>query len=134
LIVAGALLLAALVGRAADAPPGGNAKMPREPERPAAPDEAKPVPTVTIIRKEYQDLLDRLARFEAPARAEPPSTCKLSGRVAGDLAHLRAEFDFQTGPGRSRVALGCAQAYPTEAKIDNHPPILRWGADGLSVL
>ena len=32
------------------------------------------------------------------------------------------------------MALGCAQAYPTDAKIDDHPPILRWGADGLSVL
>jgi hypothetical protein len=134
LAVAGAVLLAALIVRAEDTPPGGDAKMPREPERPAVPDEAKPTPSVTITKKEYQDLLDRLARLEGPARAEPPSTCKVSGRVAGDLAHLRAEFDFQTGPGRARVALGCAQAYPTEAKIDNHPPILRWGADGLSAL
>jgi hypothetical protein len=133
LALACAVLLAALIGRAADAPPGGDARMPRESDRPAA-DEPKPVPTVTIPKKVYDDLLDRLARLEAPGRAEPPSTCKLSGRVAGDLAHLRAEFDFQTGPGRTRIALGCPQAYPTEAKIDNHPPILRWGADGLSVI
>jgi hypothetical protein len=131
LAVAGAVLLAALTVRAGDAPPGGDAKMPREAERP---DEAKPVPTVTIPKKEYDDLRERLSRLEAAARAEPPSTCKLSGRVAGDLAHLRAEYDFRTDAGRARVALGCPQAYPTEAKIDNHPPTLRWGADGLSVL
>jgi hypothetical protein len=131
LVVAGALLLAALIGRAGEAPPGGDAKMPRESDRP---DEGKPLPTVTIPKKEYDDLRERLSRLEAPARAEPPSTCKLSGRVAGDVAHLRAEYDFRTDAGRARIALGCPQAYPTEAKIDNHPPTLRWGADGLSAL
>ena len=105
----------------------------REPERTSPADEPKPVPTVTLTEKAYQDLLDEIARLEGPP-AEPPSTCKLSGRVAGDLAHLHAEFDFQTGSRRARVALGCAQAYPTKAEIDGHPPILRWGADGLSVL
>ncbi len=135
LALAVALLLAAVFVRAEDAPPSGAGKMPREPDRTLTPDEPNAVPTVTLTKKDYQDLLDRLARFESPSRAEPPSICKLSGRVVGDLAHLHVEFDFQqTDARRTRVALGCAQAYPTDAKIDNHPPILRWGADGLSVL
>jgi len=134
LAFAGAVLLAALVGHAADAPPGTEAKMPREPDRPTAADEPKGAPTVILTQKEYQELL-RLARAEGAIRPEPPSSCKVTGRVAGDLARLRVEFEFRTGQRRTRVALGCAQGFPTEAKIDGHPPVLRWGGtDGLSVL
>ncbi len=131
LVLAGALLFAAVLGRAADAPPGGDAKMPREPERAAAPDEAKP--TVTLTQKEYQDLLARIASLEGAPRAEAPSACKVTGHVSGDLAQLTVEFEFRTGPRRTRVALGCTQGYPTEARIDGHPPLLKWGADGWSV-
>lgn len=130
--LAGAVLLAVVAGRGADLPGGDDAKMPREPEKAAAPDESKPG-TVILTQKEYQDLLDRIARPEGPAKAEPPSTCKVTGRAAGDLAHLRVEFGFRTLQRNARVALACTQAYPSDAKIDGHPPQLKWGADGLSV-
>ncbi len=135
LALAGAVLLAALMGQAAEAPPSSEPKMPREPDRPAPVEEPRPAPTVLLTQKEYQDLLDRIARLEGATRPETPSSCKIVGRVAGDLARLHVEFEFRTTGRRTNVALGCAQAFPTEAKIDGHPPILRWrGAGGLSVL
>jgi hypothetical protein len=128
--VAGAVLLVALIGRAAEGPSAGD-KMPREPEKAGA-DQSKPAAgTVTLTQKEYQDLLDRVARLEG--RAEPPSSCKLTARVAGDLVRLHAEFGFRTAQRRSRVALGCPQGFPTDAKLDGHFPVLKWGADGWSV-
>jgi hypothetical protein len=128
--LAGVLLFAALVGRAEDAPRGGDSKMPREPDK-AATEDTKP--TVTLTQKEYQELLDKIARLEGSAKAEAPSTCKISGQVNGDLAQLTVEFEFRTGTRRTRVALGCNQGYPTEARIDGHPPHLRWGPEGHSV-
>ncbi|HKI33097.1 MAG TPA: hypothetical protein VKA46_14695, partial [Gemmataceae bacterium] len=128
---AGALLLAALIGRAADAPPGGDGKMPREPEKPTAPDEVKP--TVTLSAKEYQNLLDKIARLEGPAKAEPPSSCEISGSVAGDIAHLKIQFRFHTTQRKARVSLACREGYATKAEIDGHSPQLSWGADGHSV-
>jgi hypothetical protein len=129
LLYAAPLLLVALIGRAADAPPAGDGKMPREPEPPVAPEEK----TVTLPLKEYQDLLNR-ARGDVPAKPEAPSTCRVTGHVAGDLAQLVVEFEFHTDGRRTRVVLASGQAYPTEAKIDGRAPLLRWGTDGLSVL
>jgi hypothetical protein len=128
LALAGVVLLAALIGRAGGIPPPGDARMPREPDK--TPDEPKaPAGTVTLTLKEYQDLLDKAA----PSRSEPPSSCKVTGRVAGDVVRLHVEFGFRTFPRRARVSLGCPQGYPTDAKIDGHFPVLRWGADGWSV-
>jgi hypothetical protein len=131
---AAVVLLAALIGRAAEGPKSGDAKMPREPEKVApVADESKPAPgTITLTLKEYQDLLDRVARLDGSARAEPPSSCKITGRLAGDVARLHVEFGFRTVQPRARVALGCPQGYPTDAKIDGHFPVLKWGADGWS--
>jgi hypothetical protein len=124
------LLLGAVGGRAGEGPSPADTKMPREPEKPA---EAKPVPTVTITEKEYQELRDKAARQEDPKVAEPPSTCKITGQVAGNVAHLTLQFDFHTGERRTRIAL-CGLTYPTEAKIDGHPALLQWGASGLSIV
>jgi hypothetical protein len=131
LVFAGAVLLAALVGQAGEGPAESTAKMPREPEKAAPSDESRPG-TVTLTQKEYQDLIDRLARLEGSTRPEPPSSCKLSARVVGDVVRLHAEYGFRTGPRRTRVALGCPQGYPTEARIDGHFPVLRWGTEGFT--
>jgi hypothetical protein len=131
LVFAGAVLFAALIGQAGEGPADSTAKMPREPEKAAASDESRPG-TVTLTQKEYQDLLDRLARLEGSTRPEPPSSCKLSARVVGDVVRLHVEYGFRTGTRRTRVALGCPQAYPTEARIDGHFPVLRWGTDGFA--
>jgi hypothetical protein len=130
LLFGGAVLVAVLAGRAAEWPADGDAKMPREPDKPGA-DEARPG-TVTLTQREYQELLDRIARLEGSPRAEPPSSCKVAARVAGEVVRLHVEYGFRTGPRRTRVALGCQQGYPTEAKIDGHFPVLRWGADGFT--
>jgi hypothetical protein len=130
LALAGALLLAAVIGRA-EGPPDD--KMAREPDAAPAADESKTAPSVTLTRKQYEELLEKIARLEGAGKAETPTTCKVSGRVAGDVAHLKAEFEFQTGSRRTRVALGCTQGYSTDARIDNHLPKLSWGPDGFSV-
>src|SRR5439155_3977675 len=119
----GAVLLAALIGRAAEGPPGGEAKMPREPEKAGAADETKPAAgTVTLTLKEYQDLLDKVARLEGSARAEPPSSCKTTARVSGDMARLHVESGSRTAPRPPRVAPGRPQGDPTDAKLDGHFP------------
>jgi hypothetical protein len=129
---AGVLLFAALIGRA-DAPPSGEGKMPREADK-AAPSDDSP-PSVIISKKEYQDLLDKIARLEGTIKAESPSDCHITGQVTGEVAHLKIRFEFSTTQRKTRVALACGQGYPTRAEIDGHSPALRWSAtDGHSVV
>ncbi len=138
LVVAGGLLLAAAAGWGADETTAP--KMPRVDEPKAAAEEPKGAAagTVVITSKEYQDLIDELARLKSLAkgdkadaareRPEPPSGCKVAGEVVGDNVHLRLEFEFRTRPPRARVLLGCAQGYPSKADLDGRPPLLRWGS------
>ena len=121
LALAGALLLAALLARAEDSPLGGDGKMPREPDRASTPDEAKPVPTKTITLKEYQDLLDKVAA----GRSIPSRSAQHLQDQGPGCRRPRPSACRVRVPDRRRAALAwlsAAQAYPTDAKMDNHPP------------
>lgn len=75
--------------------------------------------------KELQDQLEQLRRQASLEKPEPPSVCRLSGRVDGDLVRLKAQFEFRTSRPRAPVVLGCQKAWPSSVSLDsNRLPIL----------
>jgi hypothetical protein len=84
------------------------------------------VEAVVLSPEEYKKLLDaaeQARKLAAPDKPEPPSVCRLSGRVetrgAQEVAVLRAEFQFRTIAPRATVLLGLQKAKPTAATIDD---------------
>jgi hypothetical protein len=129
--LAGLALLAVVCVRAADPPkPAPDAKAP--PEEPRSPVDGP----AGLTQKELQELLDEIARLRAQLKAErpeSPSKCKVSGHAGADTVQLALEFEFRTFAPKARVALGCGQGFPSRAELDGHPPLLKWGPDGLFV-
>src|SRR5947208_1475718 len=83
------------------------------------------VDAVVLTPDEYKKLLDaaeQAKRLAAPDKPEPPSVCRLSGRVetrgAQEIATLRAEFQFRNAAPRSAVLLGLQKGKPVAATID----------------
>ena len=131
-----AWLAVAACGLADPSRPPGDAKAPPRPGEESilpSPEEPKPASpsTVTLTQKEYQDLLDKIARLES--HPDSPSRCKVAGRIGGDKAELVIDFEFRTYQARARVALGCAQGFPSKVDLDGRPTLLRWGPNGLFV-
>jgi hypothetical protein len=88
---------------------------------------------MVLTREKYKELLDEIARLKGlikPDKPVPPSSCKLSGKLDGDVVHLTAEFEFAITPTRTLVALGCRQGNPTAATLDGRRPLLQWGEAG----
>src|SRR5207249_1984548 len=60
--------------------------------------------------------------------------CKLSGRLEGDFALLRAEFAFSTEQPWTTIVLGLQGAHLTdEGELDRQIPLLDLGDDGFLV-
>src|SRR5208282_6506413 len=91
---------------------------------------------VILGSKEYQELLEQLARLKAQQSDKPvnPSFCELSGTVDNDSAHLTLQFKFRTDKPMTLVALGCPQAQPTAIAQDGQLPDFRPGDDGFVVV
>src|SRR5947209_4830557 len=84
------------------------------------------VDAVVLTPDEYKKLLDaaeQARRLATPDKPEPPSVCRLSGRVESrgtqEVAALRAEFRFRTAAPRSQVLLGLQKGKPVAATIDD---------------
>src|SRR5262245_37385551 len=84
------------------------------------------VEAVVLTPAEYKKLLeaaDLAKRLAAPDKPEPPSVCRISGRVetrgVRDVAILRVEFQFRTSAPRSTVLLGLKKGKPVAATIDD---------------
>ncbi len=84
------------------------------------------IEAVVVSTEEYRRLLDaaeQAKRLSAPDKPEPPSVCRLSGRVeargAQEVAVLQAQYQFRTTAPRSLVLLGLQKAKPTAATIDD---------------
>ncbi len=96
-------------------------------------------PEMYLLRKEeYAALKARIAQLERlvnPGKPVPPSSCKLTGQVEGDLVHIQARFNFTTTEPRTLVALGCQRAWPTAATMDEGklPLLLPAGENGWNV-
>lgn len=69
--------------------------------------------------KELLDQAEKEARRRAPEKPELYGNVRLSGRVDGELAHLRVQYDFKTYQPREMVPLGCQKGWPTAATLDD---------------
>ncbi len=84
---------------------------------------------VVLTPEKYQELLDQLEllrRQLKPERPQPPSVCRLSGRVDRDGARVRAQYEFKTERPRSAVVLGGRRAWAVSATLaDGQLPTLQ---------
>ena len=149
-----ALALAAVAltfGAAGNAQDAG--KKPRAPDKSDSPAAEKPnLPTTPAGGKVWvssdtskgvvKDLTDQLSKAQDRIdqlqrqlkRDEPPSTCKLVGRVEGDALVVQAEFKFQTLTPGVTIVLGLKNAFLTdEGSLDDGLPHLDSNDDGYSV-
>jgi hypothetical protein len=99
------------------------------------------VPNALVLRpekyKELQDQIEKLKAQVAQLSAEKPlapSTCKLTGKVEGDLVHLQAQFVFVTDQPNVPVYLACGQAKIENPTLDERPAQVRYDTDGYTVL
>jgi hypothetical protein len=84
------------------------------------------VDAVVLTPDEYKKLLEsaeQAKRLATPDKPEPPSVCRLSGRIeargSADVVVLRAEFRFRTTSPRSTVLLGLQKGKPVAATMDD---------------
>src|SRR5262245_11046906 len=62
--------------------------------------------------------IDRLNKQLQSRQPAPISSWKVTGRVRGNVADLKATFSFVTERDRATVALGCSRGFPTSASLD----------------
>ncbi len=88
------------------------------------------------LKAQVADLQGQLrGRPAAAASARAPGACRLSGKVEGNLARLRAAFDFATERPDTTVLLGCNQARATGGSFEGRTPQLgQQKAEGFTVL
>jgi hypothetical protein len=106
-------------------------------------DALRMVPKAVVLTPEkYQELLDRIAALERQVKPgrQPPSVCKLTGRVEGDVVQLQIDYRFRTDKSDAQIFLGCQGAQPVRATLDasdarpeGQLPLLVPVADGLVV-
>jgi hypothetical protein len=84
------------------------------------------VDAVVLTPDEYKKLLDaaeQAKRLATPDKPEPPSVCRLTGKIetrgTQEVAVLRAEFQFRTTTPRTTVLLGLQKGKPVAAMIDD---------------
>jgi hypothetical protein len=89
-------------------------------------------PLVHLTREEYDKLLDEIARLKA--KPLPPSICRVTGKIDGDLALLAAMFEFKTTTPNAVVFLACPPpAQPTDVHFSAGTPLFKAEAGGCSV-
>lgn len=89
---------------------------PADPAKNATPREPG---AVLLTPEKYKELLDQIDKLKKQASPEPPSSCKIAGRVDGNIVHLTVEFEFRTLQPRTLVALGCQKAQLSAAVLDD---------------
>src|SRR6266699_2590471 len=76
-----------------------------------------------VCSSDLLEAAEQAKRLAAPDKPEPPSVCRLSGRIESrggkDVAILRVEFQFRTTVPRSAVLLGLQKGKPVAATIDD---------------
>jgi hypothetical protein len=90
---------------------------------------------VVLTEEEHQKLRDEIAALKAklqPEKPKKPGKCKLTGVIEGDVARLRAEFEFRTKD-KARVLLGCRLGQPTAVSLDGALPVLQYTDEGFVV-
>src|SRR5205807_2316131 len=91
---------------------------------------------IVLTVDEYQKLLEQLDQLKRQNKSDKPanpSICKLTGRIADDLVHLQAQFEFKTDVPGAIVNLGCQRAWPIDARLDGELAWLQTGEDGFVI-
>src|SRR5205085_2606045 len=87
--------------------------------------------------EEWQRIQDKLAQLDALLKSDKPiepTSCKLSGKIEGEVAHLQARFGFGTVRPKTTVLLGCTQGKPAAVSLDGQPSAgFGWNDSGWSV-
>src|SRR5262249_10540172 len=95
-------------------------------------------PKVFLMTPEkLQELTDRIAFLESQLKVEKklPHSCKLTGKVEGDVAVLEAEYIIPTTKPNTTVALGLQGGHLTrDGDMDGQIPQLEFGDDGYAVV
>jgi hypothetical protein len=93
-------------------------------------DATRAPPNAVILKpRQYQEMVDELARLRARSRTEravSPSRCELKGKAEGGILTVQAQFEFFTDKPFTAVRLGCLQARADEVDLDDGgKPLLR---------
>jgi len=104
-------------------------------------DSFQKIDAVVISPEEYKRLLDaadQLKKQANPDKPDPPSVCRLSGKVETrgltELVTIRAVFEFTTTGPKTVVPLGGRKAAAVSATLgDGKLAPLQFGDDGYSV-
>ena len=104
-----------------------------------AADVLKAIPKYVVLTPEkHQEYLDEIARLRAlldtRKTPQPPSSCRLKGKLDGNQVVLQAQFGFVTETPGAVVNLACSPAFAgTGAQIDGHEPLLKSENGGFTV-
>src|SRR5439155_219086 len=90
---------------------------------------------VMLTEERYNELMERsekLERMLQPGKPQPPSVCKISGRIEGDRVHFRIRYKFETNKARTTVTLGGQRSWPVAVTMDDGelPLLLSAGGGG----
>lgn len=88
------------------------------------------------LEERYQKLVEQFSALEKQLKSEkqPPSACKLTGRLEGDVVALKAEFLFSAPTAASTVFLGLKNGFLVdEGQMDDGVPHLEATDDGYYV-
>jgi hypothetical protein len=88
---------------------------------------------IVLTPEEYARLLEKSEqskRDKSDSKLEIPSVCRISGQIDGNLARIRATYEFATSKADALVNLGCQKAWPTAVSLDGQLPALQAGDDG----
>jgi hypothetical protein len=91
---------------------------------------------VLLTPEEYQAMQEDISALKRQLKVNKKlaGSCKLTGKLDGDLLTLHAQFTFATEQPRTTVVLGLKGAHLTdEGEIDSQVPLLDFGDDGFVV-
>lgn len=93
-------------------------------------------PTMVFSPEEYRKWQEDKALLEKLLKADKKiaHVCKLTGRIDGDIVHLRAEFTITTEQPKANVALGLSGTHVTDTgMLDGQIAVLEPVEDGYSI-
>jgi hypothetical protein len=88
---------------------------------------------VVLTAEEYQRLIEQLEQLKRQNKSDKPlhpSICRVTGRVAEELAQLQVQFEFRTERPSTLINLGCRKGWPIAAHLDGELAFLQESDDG----
>jgi hypothetical protein len=88
---------------------------------------------IVLTPEAYQRLLEQSEQQKTaknPGKIDPPSVCRITGRVESNIARLRASFEFVTDRPGAIINLGCQRGWAIAATLDGQLPAVDVGDEG----